>query len=199
MTTIEKLPDRFAQSQLIEQSLDQSSEEQVILVDHQDQQIGVAEKLQAHQDGLLHRAFSIFILNSQGKLLLQKRARHKYHSGGLWTNTCCSHPRPHENILEAAHRRLQEEMGLECELTEIFSFVYRAELDQGLTEYEFDHVLLGYGDREPILNPDEAEDWCWIDLSMLQKDIAANPQNYTYWLRDCCDRFIDQLALRVHP
>jgi len=168
-------------------------EEKVILVDSSDRQVGIAEKLQAHQDGLLHRAFSIFVLNSQGQLLLQRRAKHKYHSGGLWTNTCCSHPRPNEMTLDAAHRRLQEEMGFDCELQEIFSFVYQAKLDHELTEYEFDHVLLGYCDREPVLNPEEAEDWKWIDLKVLQADIQKNPQSYTYWLRDCCDRFITEL------
>ncbi|PZU93186.1 MAG: isopentenyl-diphosphate Delta-isomerase [Pseudanabaena sp.] len=169
-------------------------EEQVILVDTSDRQIGVAEKLQAHQLGQLHRAFSIFILNSQGQLLLQKRAKHKYHSGGLWTNTCCSHPRPEETLLDAAHRRLQEEMGMTCELRELFSFVYFAKLDHGLTEHEFDHVFVGFSDRPPILNPEEAEDWQWIALQKLQDDISNNPDAYTYWLRDCCDRFVEQMA-----
>ena len=168
-------------------------EEQVILVDESDRQIGIAEKLAAHQSGQLHRAFSIFILNSQGQLLLQKRAQHKYHSGGLWTNTCCSHPRPDESLTDATQRRLTEEMGITCELTELFSFIYRAELDRGLIEYEFDHVFLGYSDRPPILNPDEAEDWQWIDLPKLQADIRDRPSVYTYWLRDCCDRFVSHL------
>ena len=167
-------------------------EEKVILVDRSDRQIGVAEKLQAHHEGLLHRAFSIFVLNSQGQLLLQKRAKHKYHSGGLWTNTCCSHPRPDEPTELAVHRRLQEEMGFNCELREIFSFIYKAKLDHGLTEHEFDRVFVGYS--EPILNPEEAEDWKWIDLTSLQDDIQKNPQSYTYWLRDCCDRFIAELG-----
>ncbi len=169
-------------------------EEKVILVDTSDRQIGVAEKLQAHRDGLLHRAFSIFVINSQGQLLLQKRAKHKYHSGGLWTNTCCSHPRPDEPTDVAAHRRLLEEMGFDCELREIFSFVYQAVLDNDLTEYEFDRVFVGYSDREPILNPEEAEDWKWIDLKVLQADIRQHPESYTYWLRDCCDRFIAEIG-----
>ena len=168
-------------------------EERVILVDTNDRQIGTAEKLAAHQLGQLHRAFSIFILNAQGQLLLQKRAQHKYHSGGLWTNTCCSHPRPDESLAIATQRRLLEEMGMTCELTELFSFIYRAELDQGLTEYEFDHVFLGYSDRPPVLNPEEAEDWQWIDLQKLQADIRDRPEAYTYWLRDCCDRFVSHL------
>lgn len=170
------------------------SEEQVILVDANDRQIGIAEKLQAHQLGQLHRAFSIFILNSQRQLLLQKRSKNKYHSGGLWTNTCCSHPRPEETLLDAAHRRLQEEMGLTCELHELFSFIYFAKLDRGLTEHEFDHVFVGFCDRPPILNPEEAEDWQWIDLQKLQVDINDNPDIYTYWLRDCGDRFIKQMT-----
>lgn len=181
-----------ATSQLINQL-----EEKVILVDQSDRQIGVAEKLQAHYEGLLHRAFSIFVINEQGQLLLQKRAKHKYHSGGLWTNTCCSHPRPDEPTLLAAHRRLQEEMGFDCELQEIFSFVYRADLDNNLIEHEFDRVFVGYSDRQPILNPEEAEDWKWIDLKVLQADIQKNPKSYTYWLRDCCDRFIAELGAEL--
>lgn len=169
-------------------------EEKVILVDTSDRQIGISEKLQAHREGLLHRAFSIFVLNSQGELLLQRRAKHKYHSGGLWTNTCCSHPRNEEMTLQAAHRRLQEEMGFDCELRELFSFVYRAELDNELTEYEFDHVFLGYSDRAPIPNPEEVEAWKWIDLKTLQGDMQQHPECYTYWLRDCCDRFIAALV-----
>ncbi len=169
-------------------------EDRVVLVDERDRQIGVAEKLAAHQLGQLHRAFSIFILNSQGQLLLQKRAKHKYHSGGLWTNTCCSHPRPDESLTTATQRRLAEEMGMTCELTELFSFIYRAELDQGLIEHEFDHVFLGYSDRPPVLNPEEAEDWQWIDLQKLQADIRDRPEAYTYWLRDCCDRFVSHLS-----
>lgn len=168
-------------------------EERVILVDISDRQIGTAEKLAAHRQGQLHRAFSIFILNSQGQLLLQKRAKHKYHSGGLWTNTCCSHPRPDETLSIATQRRLQEEMGITCDLQELFNFIYRAELDHDLIEYEFDHVFVGYSDRHPIINPNEAEDWQWIDLEKLQKDIQAHPEDYTYWLRDCCDRFIKQI------
>ncbi|NUN65704.1 isopentenyl-diphosphate Delta-isomerase [Pseudanabaena biceps] len=170
-------------------------EERVILVDTSDRQIGTAEKLAAHRQGQLHRAFSIFILNSQGQLLLQKRAKHKYHSGGLWTNTCCSHPRPEETLSNATHRRLQEEMGMTCDLQELFSFIYRAELDHDLIEYEFDHVFIGYSDRHPIINPNEVEDWQWIELEKLQKDIQVYPENYTYWLRDCCDRFIKQIQM----
>jgi isopentenyl-diphosphate delta-isomerase len=168
--------------------------ETVILVDRQDQQIGTAEKMAAHRQGSLHRAFSIFILNSQDQLLLQRRAVHKYHSGGLWTNTCCSHPRPGETTLAAAKRRLQEEMGFSCDLSEIFSFVYQAQLDRGLIEYEFDHVLLGRFNGKPRLNPEEADAYAWVDMDELQADIQNQPDRYTYWLKDCIDRFATYLT-----
>src|SRR5687768_14206462 len=127
----------------------------VILVNEQDEPVGTMEKLEAHQKGLLHRAFSVFVVNKNGEMLLQQRAQDKYHSGGLWTNTCCSHPLPGENVLDASHRRLMEEMGFDCPLREIFSFTYRAEFDNGLTEHEFDHVFFGEYDGEVI--PDTAE------------------------------------------
>jgi len=164
--------------------------EQVILVDQDDRPLGVAEKMWAHQHGLLHRAFSIFVLNSEGQLLLQKRAIAKYHSGGLWTNTCCSHPRPEESIIAAAMRRLQEEMGFNCELTEIFSFTYKSSLDRGLIEHEYDHVLLGKFDGEPILNPAEAEAWKWIEVDELKADMISRPELYTFWLKDCFEKFL---------
>jgi len=164
-------------------------EEQVILVDENDRAYGVAEKMLAHREAKLHRAFSIFVTNSQGELLLQKRSKSKYHSGGLWTNTCCSHPRPGEETLAAANRRLQEEMGFECQLREIFSFVYQIELDRDLFEHEFDHVLIGQYDGEPVLNPLEAEDWQWMSIQNLSQDIQSNPDLYTFWLRECFDRF----------
>jgi len=159
--------------------------EKVILVDVNDNPIGEEEKLEAHKKGLLHRCFSIFIFNSVGKLLLQRRAKEKYHSGGLWTNTCCSHPSPGENTLDAAHRRLQEEMGIDTELREVHTFVYKAKLDNDLTEYEYDHVFTGICDNEPIPNPDEISDWKWVDKKWLTEDIKNNPDVYTYWLKDC--------------
>ncbi|AFY70531.1 isopentenyl-diphosphate delta-isomerase [Thalassoporum mexicanum PCC 7367] len=172
--------------------------ETVILVDRQDQPIGTAEKMAAHRQGSLHRAFSIFVLNAQDQLLLQRRAAHKYHSGGLWTNTCCSHPRPGETTPAAAQRRLQEEMGFSCDLREIFSFVYQAQLDRGLIEYEFDHVFLGRFDGVPQLNPEEADAYEWIEVAELQAEIRKHPDRYTYWLKDCIDRFADYLTgLRV--
>jgi isopentenyl-diphosphate delta-isomerase len=164
-------------------------EEQVILVDESDRPIGLAEKMQAHRDGLLHRAFSIFVTNAKGELLLQKRSRSKYHSGGLWTNTCCSHPRPGETTVVAAQRRLQEEMGFSCDLREIFSFTYQAKLDNELSEHEFDRVFVGEFNGKPILNPEEAEDWCWISINDLRDDIRSHPDRYTFWLKICFEEF----------
>ena len=143
------------------------SEEKVILVDKNDNQIGFMPKLEAHQKGVLHRAFSIFIFNNKYELLLQKRASSKYHSGGLWTNTCCSHPRQDEDILDAANRRLIEEMGIETILRKVYEFTYKAELDNDLTEHEFDHVFYGVYNEDPEINPDEADDFKWIDMDSL--------------------------------
>ncbi len=159
-------------------------EDQVILVDANDQEVGVAEKMMAHRQGLLHRAFSVFVFNAQEQVLLQKRAIAKYHSGGLWTNTCCSHPRPGELTINAANRRLQEEMGFGCPLVEIFSFTYRTEIGD-LIEHEFDHVFQGRFDGNPIINPLEAEDWQWIDLQQLKTEVQIHPELYTYWLKVC--------------
>ena len=150
------------------------SEEKVILVDKNDNQVGLMPKLEAHEKGLLHRAFSIFIFNSRYELLLQKRASSKYHSGGLWTNTCCSHPREGEDTLDAANRRLDEEMGIKTSLRKVYDFIYKAELDNQLTEHEFDHVFYGVCDRDPILNKDEAEDFKWVDMETLNNDIIKN-------------------------
>lgn len=159
------------------------NQEKVILVDESDQAIGLMEKMEAHEKALLHRAFSVFTFNSEGELLIHQRAHEKYHSGGLWTNTCCSHPREGETTHEAATRRLQEEMGFVCELTEVFSFIYKAELDQGLTEHEFDHVFVGKFNGEPQINPSEVADWKYVRLEDLKNDIAKNPDNYTVWFK----------------
>lgn len=158
-------------------------EEQIILVDENDIQIGAMEKLEAHKKGLLHRAFSILIKNSKGEIMLQKRAIGKYHSGGLWTNTCCSHPRVGEGLATATHRRLKEEMGFDCELKEITTFTYHASLDHGLQENEFLHVYAGEHNDDPIVNPEEADDWKWMSLSKLKKDVAKHPYNYTSWFK----------------
>ncbi|MFA7208772.1 MAG: isopentenyl-diphosphate Delta-isomerase [Parcubacteria group bacterium] len=158
---------------------------EIILVNKKDWVTGAASKMEAHQKGKLHRAFSIFIFNRHGKLLLQQRAIGKYHSGGLWTNTCCGHPHPKEILISAAHRRLQEEMGFDCKLTEIFSFIYRAKLDNGMREYEFDHVLIGKFNGKPKINPTEAEDCKWVDREFLIMDLRKNPSRYTKWFLRC--------------
>ncbi len=165
-------------------------EEQVILVDAADQEIGIGEKIQTHQEGKLHRAFSVFVFNSRGQLLLQKRAQSKYHSGGLWSNTCCSHPRPEEPTEKAAHRRLKEEMGFDCALYEIFSFTYKVKCDNDLTEHEFDHVFLGTFEGEPTPSPQEVDEWKWIDLAELRQDVREHPERYTYWLRISMDEIV---------
>ena len=167
--------------------------ENVNLVDEKDNQVGLMPKLEAHQKGLLHRAFSVFIFNSDYKLLLQKRASSKYHSGGLWTNTCCSHPRDGEDIIDAANRRLNEEMGIKTSLRKVFDFIYTAELDNNLIENEFDHVFYGLYDTDPILNKEEAEDYKWIDMETLKNDIENNTDQYTVWFKIAFDYFYNYL------
>ena len=158
-------------------------DELLILVDANDQQIGVANKLQAHQEGLLHRAFSLFVFDSRGRLLLQRRAPEKYHSGGLWTNTCCGHPRDGEPTEDAAHRRLGEEMGFDCALQEVTAFTYEAQVTGGLIEHEFDHVYIGCHDGEPAPNPDEASNWMWIEPHQLLSWMDAEPALFTVWFK----------------
>ena len=158
-------------------------ENNIILVDELDNEIGVEEKLEAHKKGLLHRAFSIFIFNSKGELLLQQRAKSKYHSGRLWTNTVCSHPMPNENLTDATKRRLQEEMGFFTETKEIFSFMYKSEYENGLTEHEFDYVFFGFYNDNPIPNKDEVEDYKWVTIKDLENDVEQNPNNYTTWFK----------------
>jgi len=165
--------------------------EYVILVDEHDNAIGTMEKQQAHVEGLLHRAFSVFIFNSEKKLLLQKRASSKYHCGGVWTNTCCSHPRENENTLEAANRRLHEEMGIQCPLNPLFSFLYKAEFDNGLTEHEIDHVFFGSTDETPKLNTLEAEDYRYIGIEELQLEIKETPQHFTPWFLIAINRVLE--------
>jgi isopentenyl-diphosphate Delta-isomerase len=157
--------------------------EYVILVNENDQEIGKMEKQEAHEKGLLHRAFSVFIFNDQKELLLQQRALTKYHSAGLWTNTCCSHPRVNETIIEAAHRRLQEEMGFDCLLEVKTSFIYKADFDNGLTEHEFDHVLVGNFNGEVIINQVEVASYKWVELDWLKQDMIKNPNSYTAWFK----------------
>jgi isopentenyl-diphosphate Delta-isomerase len=164
--------------------------EEVVLVDENDIEVGTQEKLEAHKKGVLHRAFSIFIFNARGELLLHRRAQSKYHCGGLWTNTCCSHPRPGEEVLDAAHRKLQQEMGFDCELESLHAFTYKASFPNGLTEHEYDHVLGGMWEGEPHINPEEADDWKWISISDLRADMATNPTDYTYWFTEALDTTI---------
>ena len=157
--------------------------EEVILVDEQDNPIGLMEKQAAHVTPHLHRAFSIFIFNTKGELLLQQRALSKYHSPGLWTNTCCSHPRDGETLVEATSRRLWEEMGMTCEMHEVYTFIYKASVGQGLTEHEFDHVWIGQSDEEPNVNRDEVESWKYMSLNDLKDDILLHPELYTEWFK----------------
>ena len=157
--------------------------EMLILVDQEDNQIGTEEKIAAHEKALLHRAFSIFVFNSKRQLLIQKRARTKYHCGGLWANTVCSHPRDGETLNHAVHRRLGEEMGFDCEVLEVFEFVYKKKFENGLTEHEYDHVFIGKFDGQPIPNPVEIEDIKWLSIDEIEKDIEKNPENYTYWFK----------------
>ncbi len=165
-------------------------EERVVLVDELDNPIGTLEKLEAHLLGKLHRAISIFLFNDQGQMLLQQRAFSKYHSGGLWTNTCCSHPRPGEATLDAAIRRLNEEMGICCKLDKVLDFTYKTTLDNNLIEHEFDHVFVGRFNGEPLLNPDEAASWKWIDVEELLQDVATHPEHYTSWFKIILDRVL---------
>ena len=164
-------------------------EKKVVLVDKSGNQIGLMPKLEAHQKGILHRAFSIFLFNSKNQILLQKRSLIKYHSAGLWTNTCCSHPRDGEDIIDAGKRRLYEEMGIKTELKKEFAFTYKAVLENGLTEHEFDHVLIGNFNGTPILNKDEVEDWKWMSLEEIEKDINENQEDYTVWFVIAFDYF----------
>ena len=157
--------------------------EQMILVNKMDEPIGTMEKLEVHQRGLLHRAFSVFVFDKTGKFLLQQRAFSKYHSSGLWTNTCCSHPRPGENVLQAAKRRLNEEMGFETELSEIFSFIYKAEMENGLIEHEYDHVFTGVFNDVPHPNPEEVQGWCYSSIYGLKEKMVRNPQQFTSWFK----------------
>jgi isopentenyl-diphosphate Delta-isomerase len=157
--------------------------EEVIIVDENDRPVGTMEKLEAHQKGMLHRAFSVIVFNSKKEILLQQRALNKYHSPGLWTNTCCSHPRPGEDTLAAAKRRLNEEMGLTLELEHQFSFIYRTDFDNGLTEHELDHVYFCYTDAQPVINTEEANDFKWLSFEVIQKEIKQKPESFSSWFK----------------
>ena len=172
-------------------------EENVILVDQYDVQIGTMPKMEAHQKAALHRAFSVFILNSEGEIMLQQRAGSKYHSPLLWTNTCCSHQREGESNIEAGKRRLLEEMGFVTELDELFSFIYKAPFDNGLTEHEFDHVMVGYYNQNPIINKEEVANWKWMYPGTIKSDIEKNPQNYTVWFKIIFEKFYNYITSKI--
>lgn len=168
-------------------------EEQVILVNEKDEQIGLMPKLEAHEKGVLHRAFSVFVFNSKKEVMLQQRAFEKYHSPGLWTNTCCSHQRDGETSIAAGERRLLEEMGFSVPLTETTSFIYKAPFDNGLTEHELDHILIGSYEGPPNLNPDEVVAWKWMSLEAIKTDIANHPKHYTEWFKIIFDKFYQHI------
>ena len=159
----------------------------LIAVDEHDRETGTVEKMAAHRQGVLHRAFSIFVFDDADRLLLQRRASGKYHSGGLWSNTCCSHPRAGESLLDAAHRRLREEMGFDCALDPVYGFVYRAVLDGGLVEHEYDHVLAGRFQGTPVPDATEVDDWEWVSLPLVQSRFDENPNAFTAWFKHALD------------
>ncbi|SFC75610.1 isopentenyl-diphosphate delta-isomerase [Zunongwangia mangrovi] len=168
--------------------------DQVILVNEKDEQIGLMEKIEAHEKALLHRAFSVFVFNKNGELMLQQRALTKYHTPGLWTNTCCSHQREGESNIEAGKRRLMEEMGFTTELKDTISFIYKAPFQNGLTEHEFDHILVGHYDEDPNPNPDEVNAWKWVSLEEVKEDMKVNPDVYTEWFKIIFDKYYNHIS-----
>lgn len=173
-----------------------SVSDSVIVVDAEDREIGVADKLAAHAEGVMHRAFSVFLFDGQGRLLLQRRAPTKYHSGGLWSNTCCSHPRPGESVVDAAARRMPEELGIRADLRQAFSFIYRADFENGLIEHELDHVLIGRSETvEPTPDPREVDAWKWATTEQVRSDLAFDPHRFTVWFRLCFERAVTHAAL----
>ena len=169
-------------------------EEEVILVSPTDEPLGTMPKMEAHKNAVLHRAFSVFLMNDAGAVLLQQRAAHKYHSPLLWTNTCCSHQRVGESNIEAGKRRLYEEMGIRAELSELFSFIYKAPFDNGLTEHELDHVMMGRFNGEPVINTEEVADWAWMQPREVKDDMARNPDKYTVWFKIIFEKFYGHIA-----
>lgn len=160
-----------------------AQKEYVILVDENDNALGLCEKMEAHEKALLHRAFSVLLFNEKKELLLQQRAITKYHCGGKWTNTCCSHPQPDESTEQAAKRRLMEEMGVDCQLKKAFEFIYKAPLEKELTEYEYDHVFIGNFSGTPVINKAEVKDWKYLSLAELEKEIEKTPEDFTPWFK----------------
>ncbi|WP_439559458.1 isopentenyl-diphosphate Delta-isomerase [Dyadobacter sp.] len=172
-------------------------EDQVILVNEEDVEIGLMPKLEAHQKGMLHRAFSVFIFNTKGEMLLQRRAFGKYHSEGLWSNTCCSHPFPEESANRAASRRLREEMGISADLNFLYTFQYRVQLENGLTENELDHVFWGISDEKPLINTDEVSEYKYMTMNDIKADLSKNPEDYTEWFKICFAAVAEQLKLKI--
>ena len=170
------------------------NEDNVILVDVHDKQIGLMPKLEAHEKGVLHRAFSVFIFNNKGELMLQRRALSKYHSPGLWTNTCCSHQRDGESNILAAKRRLNEEMGFVAELIEKTSFVYKANFDNGLTEHELDHIIVGKYNHSPVINSSEVDSWKWMSMEDIRNNINDQPHNYTAWFKIIFEKYYKYIS-----
>lgn len=168
-------------------------EEKVILVDTNDEPLGLMDKMAAHEQALLHRAFSVFVLNDKNEVMLQQRASHKYHSPLLWTNTCCSHQRAGESNIQAGKRRLEEEMGFKTDLKELFHFIYKAPFDNGLTEHELDHVMIGYSNKEPNINKEEVESWKWMKIEDIKKDMQVHTEIYTVWFKIIFDKFYHYL------
>ncbi|MDB4609229.1 isopentenyl-diphosphate Delta-isomerase [Flavobacteriaceae bacterium] len=168
-------------------------EEKVILVNSNDEPIGLMPKMEAHEKAVLHRAFSVFVVNDKNELMLQQRALEKYHSPGLWTNTCCSHQRDGEGNIEAGLRRLDEEMGFTTPLEYLFNFIYKAPFDNGLTEHELDHVMLGRYEGDPVINPEEVASWKWMNIEEINSDLKNNPDSYTVWFAIIFDRFYNHL------
>lgn len=167
--------------------------QEVVLVDEHDRPLGTMEKIKAHEEGVLHRAFSVIIFNSRGEMLIHQRASDKYHCGGLWTNACCSHPRIDETPEEAAKRRLKEEMGFTTDIDYLGSFIYKVDFENGLTEHEYDHMFCGYYDGQPQPNPEEVQDWKYISVNELLNDIERNPENYTFWFKDIVNKRLEKL------
>lgn len=176
-----------------------SVKEFVILVDEKDKAIGEMEKMEAHIKAVLHRAFSVFIFNDKNELMIQQRALSKYHSPGLWTNTCCSHPRKGETANEAAHRRMVEEMGFDCDFAEAFTFLYKANVGQGLIEHEFDHVFIGHSNLKPQINKDEVNDWKYMSMEDIREDMKSNSDLYTVWFKIAFDEVEDHLKGKLYP
>ncbi|MBK7213241.1 MAG: isopentenyl-diphosphate Delta-isomerase [Bacteroidales bacterium] len=172
--------------------------EYVVLVNESDTVTGQMEKMEAHLKGQLHRAISVLIFNSKGEFLLQQRSFAKYHTPGLWSNTCCSHPRPSESVPEAAARRLMEEMGLDCELKKGFEFVYKADFPNGLIEFEYDHVYFGYTNNDPVINPEEAHAFKWMPAETLLEDMRSNPSTYTVWFRIILEKMEERMPELLH-